>query len=652
MNEKSTKRREWVKTAAIVFLSVMLVLTFFSQTIMNYSLPVVAAQYVNSGSITAKVRGTGTVEAGDPYNVELTETRVISSVAVKKGDVVEKDQVLFYLEDAESEELKKAQDELDALLLEFKKSLLAGDISNSVIVNAQSGVEISTTTYQSRITAAQSKYDALEAQVAELTKQKTLAGINGTVDTTAEETALVNAQTKLADAQNTQATAQANLDAINGQITYASQADAESDRNNLETVANAYLLPMQNAEAAMNKAAAKVNTLVALKAAKSADPSSPDYATNLTAAVAAVNAAYDGASVVSNDTTIEQIEKKLIDNSPTPATGAQPDYEAATVAYVAAKEDYDTAYAAYQKANTQVNLFSQKTAAETALSNANSALASAKQEVTNAQNALNNKKINGDTTATQNELDKKLLEATTARDKAKEELDQLLVDISKELDLGAQNSAIKEKQEEVAKLREESVGAEVKAPVAGTVTTLNYVAGETIKPDMPLAVIQPDGKGFSLTFSVTADQAKKLSPGDPADVQNSWYYSDITATLAQIKNDPENPGKNKLLVFDITGDVTGGQSLSLSVGQKSANYDMIVPNSAIREDNNGKFILIVESKSSPLGNRYIATRVDVEVLASDDTQSAISGALYGYEFVITTSTKPVEAGKQVRLADN
>ena len=78
----------------------------------------------------------------------------------------------------------------------------------------------------------------------------------------------------------------------------------------------------------------------------------------------------------------------------------------------------------------------------------------------------------------------------------------------------------------------------------------------------------------------------------------------------------------------------------------------IAENSAIREDNNGKFILIVESKSSPLGNRYIASRVDVEVLASDDTQSAISGALYGGEFVITTSTKPVEAGKQVRLSDN
>ena len=89
-------------------------------------------------------------------------------------------------------------------------------------------------------------------------------------------------------------------------------------------------------------------------------------------------------------------------------------------------------------------------------------------------------------------------------------------------------------------------------------------------------------------------------------------------------------------------DYASGQTMTLSVGQRSANYDYVVPNSAIREDNNGKFILIVESKSSPLGNRYIATRVDVEVLASDDTMSAISGGLYGYEYVITTSTAPVE----------
>ena len=53
---------------------------------MNYSLPEVATQYVQSGTITAKIRGTGVVESGDPYEVKVTESRKVSSVAVKVGD--------------------------------------------------------------------------------------------------------------------------------------------------------------------------------------------------------------------------------------------------------------------------------------------------------------------------------------------------------------------------------------------------------------------------------------------------------------------------------------------------------------------------------------------------------------------------------------
>ena len=77
---------------------------------------------------------------------------------------------------------------------------------------------------------------------------------------------------------------------------------------------------------------------------------------------------------------------------------------------------------------------------------------------------------------------------------------------------------------------------------------------------------------------------------------------------------------------------------------------MTVPNSAIREDNNGKFILIIEERQSPLRNRYIARRADVEIAASDDTTTAINAPIEGWEYVITTSTVPIKAGQEVRLA--
>ena len=70
---EEVRNRDWVKNAAIIFLVVLLVLTFFSNTIMNRSLPEVATQEVESGSIVARVRGTGTVQANsNPFNITFT----------------------------------------------------------------------------------------------------------------------------------------------------------------------------------------------------------------------------------------------------------------------------------------------------------------------------------------------------------------------------------------------------------------------------------------------------------------------------------------------------------------------------------------------------------------------------------------------------
>ena len=95
--ENKPKNREWVKNAAIIFLAVLLVLTFFSNTIMNRSLPEAATEYVQSGPITAKVRGTGTVESQGNYEVKAPQTREIRAVMVKSGQQVETGDVLFVL---------------------------------------------------------------------------------------------------------------------------------------------------------------------------------------------------------------------------------------------------------------------------------------------------------------------------------------------------------------------------------------------------------------------------------------------------------------------------------------------------------------------------------------------------------------------------
>lgn len=571
MNENGgKKRREWVKNAAIIFLSVMLVLTFFSNTFMNYSLPEVAAQYVQSGTITAKIRGTGTVESGDPYNVKINETRTISSVLVKTGDKVEKGAPLLLLEDKESKELTDAQAALDKAMLDFELALLSGDISNSAFQNVQNGNVSSLNTYQSRIVAAEAEIDKWQKQVDEATT-----------------------------AINQLKTAQVNVDA-------GGAPDTSSEQNKVNV-----------AQAALNSDEIKI---------------AKDKISEWQAAQATCQATIDKynekiASSVSGNGFVNQV--------------TEDEYRLA----VKNRDQYQSLInerQAFINNNTdKVKAYDEKVKA---LADANKALTEKQNSKTNSTNSL--------TVQTQNwqtELDKRNIQLKAAQDTKA----QLLKDISTELNLDYQLDSLKKQRDDIAKLQENAVGASIEAPISGTITSVTVKAGDEAQPDTALVTMQPEGKGFTMSFSVTNDQAKRLSVGDKADLVNSWRYSDMDITLASIKPDTTDPGQKKLLTFDITGDeVTPGQSLNISVGQKSANYDLIVPNSAIREDSNGKFILIVESKSSPLGNRYVATRVDVEVLASDDTQSAVSGALYGYEFVITTSTQPVEAGKLVRLANN
>lgn len=625
MNENTYRRRQWVKNAIIVFLTVMLILTFFSNTIMNYSLPEVATQYVTSASITAKVRGTGTVEASDPYDVVIRESRVIASVAVKQGDSVEKGDVLFTLEDAESQELIDAQKTLEELQLAYERAIIAADSSTSLVNKVENGETTSTRSrlaqidgYNKKIESLEDAIDSYNKRIAEIEAELSKLG-DASVDTSAEQKAV-------AEAEKNVKTAQAGVAAAENKLTAA--------QNTLESVNSSVKAAEENAAAcqtAYDEAVAEYNARVSRYASLEAKADPDEYELRELEVLAA-DAGTEG-SISQAGKVREEAQAALEE-----ANQAVEDAKANIAAErEAAQQAVDAAQAEYNKAVDNKNACDNK-------------LAEAEKNLTNKQNSAPDTSRRDSLNNERADLTLKISQASSEKAEAEADLQDLVAEFGKETDLLEMLEQIRKQEKTVKKLKENATDAVITAPVSGVVSTINYVAGQTTIPDQPMAQIVMTEKGFTVSFSVTNEQARKISVGDVADIQNMWYYNDISATVAGFKSDPSNP-QGKLVVFNVTGDVQAGQSLSLSVGQKSANYDLVVPNSAIREDNNGKFILIVESKSSPLGNRYIATRVDVEVLASDDTQSAISGGLYGWEYVITTSTKPVEAGKQVRLAD-
>ena len=650
--EKKSNRKEWVKNVAIIFLSVMLVLTFFSNTIMNYSLPEVATAMIEPGSITAKIRGTGTLTSDDPYKITIQESRKIASVAVKQGDVVEKDQVLFYLEDEDSAELEEAQKALDELILAYSTTILNGDISNEAYQNIQGGKVSSNAEYQNQINAAKQKVENAQATVDSLEKQIAItdASTGSNVDKQREldkaNSELENAKTNLASLQTKLANAQTQSGGDAIKLTtdkYTAEKEFETKKATMNDAVDDSGADI-SARKKLQDAVVEANKMVSGEhQLQDTNIKKYEEITNINEYIAVLNGLY------------VQIPDSNPNDAGDSTWGANKENLATAIhVYMQAYEETLAADIEYQNATklleNVVTANSQLSTLQTAVNNANNYVNECQARVNALQNEISNNKANSEIQKESLQMQK--IEADNALKAAQAELTQLLTDISSELNLGNQNSIIREQREKIAKLKENAVGAVIKAPIAGTVTSINKIAGESITPNEELAVMQPEGKGFSMSFTVTPEQAKKVTVGEQAEIQNSWYYNDITATLVGIRPDPESNGAKKLLVFDVAGDVQVGQSVSVSIGQRSANYDLLVPNSAVREDNNGKFILMVEAKNSPLGNRYIATRVDVEVLGSDDNKTAISAPLYGYEYVITTATQPVEAGKQVRLAEN
>lgn len=542
MEKKS--RKEWIKTFAIIFLAVLLVLTFFSNTIQNYSLPEVAAQYCYSGSITNKVRGQAIIESADPYKVECSQTRKVVEVKVREGYEVEKGDVLYVLEEGDSEELKEAEKLLQELQSAYDKALISGSVNLSTAKAVESGTTSDIDKVKEQVDAYQKKIDSYEATIESLNKQIELWK-NGSGADLDERKNLENAQKSLKEWTDQDGINKARLDKLS------------SDKTRAEETRNYYENAISSNDISDNEANRQM--------------------------------------VSDNDKIVKDSERAILD-------------------------------AKAAKANSEYQM-------------------SIWQAEVNARQKVIDDKVA--------ELTYQLNQATNNKTKAKADLDEYIGKATSEIDLADQVAAIKAQEEKVKLLKSEVTGTEITAPVAGTVLSLSKKSGETINAGDEVASIQIAGKGYTCSMTIPNEQARLVAVGDEAEVTNSWWYSEVHARVTAIRPDKTNPSKNKMVVFEVDGDVSNGQTLSLTVGSKTANYDNIVPNSAIREDNKGKFVYRIVSKSTPLGNRYYVEKVEVKVIAEDDTESAITGDLDSWgEYILTNSSKPVQDGQLVRLKDN
>ena len=745
--ELTARRKDIIKNITIIFLIIMLVLTFFSSTIMNRSLPEVAAQYAYSGQITTSVRANGTTTANENYQVILEEGRIIHSVEVRRGDKVNAGDLLFTLEEGESTELREAEDQLTKAEQDYKKwqmtsnaeiadkereiqyktedlakikarginstvdtseqekeikelekqlgiykradAALSLDLTKAALDAAELALEAAEDDYEQKSEA----YDELKGtQTGSSPEQLESQLLSSDRDIEDREVNLARQQQKYEEQQSTHAELLENRKKLEQQVksaesiynSYAGdQFIIESQiASNQGTISRLTSLPSLTEEETLELAQARGNLSYYQALLSSTMSEQSEAQADLNRAKSEYSA---------NESAISQAEAQL-------ETMAQT-IEDQTRTLERAKSDRAAIAARLEKLLSQPSqdeLDAELDAAQALMRAAEDVREDAQEVYTDAQSAYNaaksayeSAKQNGrstDTVYTREQLEKLIVSTELELEHAREALEDLKDSSNNYTDgysnytayveaITAQQRTIEGLKTDLARTREEhaleeptyldaiarakesveriseTVGSnEIFAKVSGTINNIAVSAGQEIKSQTVLAEIEQADRGYSVELTMTTEQSKRIAVGQAATILYYWGTTP-EATVESIKPSQSDPQNSRIVTLTLNGDITAGQNFTFSLGERSANYDNVVPSSAIREDSNGKFVLVVEAKNTPIGNRYTAVRRDVDVIAEDDTNTAVSG-LTGGEFVITTSQTPISAGQQVRLSDN
>lgn len=617
MTEQRVKNRGWVKNVAIIFLAVMLVLTFFSNTIMNASLPEAAVQYVQSGSITTQIRGTGTITAKEVYEVKTTTSRKVQSVLVTKDQEVKVGDVLLILAAGEGTETDELKTQLETAKYSYQQKLINMSGGGSEVTRAQEKLQeaiaardaIAVNITAEDIELAKVRYETAKEYYQQLTYELEDAGgyVEGGKGDTLKE---------LGDAVNA-----AQLEYDSNCIRYKNEKYYIEDILASEAARQLYKDKQACAEAIADVFAASTGSLNDYFETYAESTAAERNALGLKNYTFDPNASYVKdlpsqalADIAKGYNAIREARDALTkaqDAYNKAVESMQPQNEALNKQVTEAKREMDALEAEYKE------LSDKKTAYDTA-----------KDNVISCENAL------------------QTLLKTSKLDNL--ELSKMANEIAKlEAKLEELSGGEKDAEGNVT-------GGQIVSEVNGVVKEINVTAGNNTDPATAVMTIEVPDRGYTVSMNVTNEQAQKVTIGDAAEISTGyWGSSGLSGKLVGIRNNTSaGQSGGKQLVFDVTGsDITSGTQVSVSIGQRSQNYDTIVPNSALRSDSNGSFVLVIVAKSSPLGNRFVATRVDVTELAKDDVNTAVSGGLSAYDMVLTTATKPVEDGMLVRLPD-
>lgn len=191
-------------------------------------------------------------------------------------------------------------------------------------------------------------------------------------------------------------------------------------------------------------------------------------------------------------------------------------------------------------------------------------------------------------------------------------------------------------------------------PVSGIVTAVNAVKGAPVPSGKAAVSIADLSKGQQMKATIDDAKAPYVAVGDKtelifATLNNARIPVQITNIRDAVNASGQSGDKGKEVTFTLKDDrLKGGETGEFDIIKKTASFRSLLPNDAVREDDQGTYVLLLKEKKGPLGTEYVAQRANVQIGDADDTKTSIENGITPLDKVIVSSSKSISDGDRVR----
>lgn len=161
-------------------------------------------------------------------------------------------------------------------------------------------------------------------------------------------------------------------------------------------------------------------------------------------------------------------------------------------------------------------------------------------------------------------------------------------------------------------------------------------------------------QGGRLTVSVDKFNEEYVSKGSPVIITPSGSKEKLGGyTVTAVTENEEDDSLLDVTVDLPEGVLEAGTAAEVEITQKSENYSTVLPVQALREEERGYYVLVVQEEQGVLGSELVVRRLDVKVRDKNNVKAALEdGVLTGDQEVVSASSRALEEGSRVRKKES